>query len=188
MKTYRESQKLNIIWAWLPLIGAFFLTAYFLWQQLVMGIPVGDTPAPNSVLIASTALIVGIMILMAIMELRTEITHEGISARFLPFRKEKYFWSEVDYFTIEKPKLMGIGMKYSPLKRMKYFNTHLGDMLILHLKNGKKFGVGTKQPEEMKAFLDDLFSGNDKFDLLQNIRDNREQIELRQEKNDQDYV
>jgi len=188
MKTYRESQKLNILWAWLPLIGAFFLMAYFLWKQLVMGIPVGNTPAPNGVLIASAALIVGIMITLAAMELKTEITSEGISARFLPFGKAKYFWSEVDYFTIENPKVKGVGVKYNPLTKMKYFNTHFGDMLILHLKNGKKFAVGTKKPEEMNAFLDELFSDNDNSGLLQDIRDNREKIELREERDNRGFV
>ncbi|MGK0366346.1 MAG: hypothetical protein ACI85O_003419 [Saprospiraceae bacterium] len=45
-------------------------------------------------------------------------------------------------------------------------------MLILHLKNGKKFGVGTKKPEEMSAFLDELFTGGSNSNLLQNIQDN----------------
>ncbi len=188
MKTYRESQKLNILWAWLPLMGVFFFMAYLLFQQLVMGNPIGSSPAPNGVLIACAALIIGIMISMAITELKTKITKEGISVRFLPFGKAKYFWSEVDYFTIEKPSLKGVGVKYNPLTKMKYFNTHIGDMLILHLKDGKKFGVGTKNAEEMSAFLDDLFSGNNNSDLLQNIRDNRERIELRQERDDQNFV
>lgn len=188
MKIYREFQKLNTLWAWLPLIATFLFMVYVLWQQLVMGNPIGDTPASNGVLIACTALVVGVMITLATMQLKTEITSEGISARFLPFDKAKFFWSEVDYFTIENPKVKGIGVKYNPLTRMKYFNTHFGDMLILHLKNGKKFGVGTKQPKEMNAFLDELFSGRNDSDLLQEMKDNRERIELKEERGNQDYV
>ncbi len=188
MKTFHESQKLNSLLAWLPLIAAFLFMVYALWQQLVMGTPIGNAPAPNAVLIACTALVVGIMITLAVMELKTEITAEGISARFLPFGKAKYFWSEVDYFTIENPNVKGIGVKYNPMTKMKYFNTNFGDMLILHLKDGKKFGLGTKKPAEMNAFLNELFLGGDKSDLLQNIQDNRERIELREERDDQNFV
>jgi len=189
MKTYRESQKLNIWWAWLPIIPVFFFLLYTIWQQVINGIPVGDNPIPNAPLIGIAALVLGLIITMAVTELKTEITKEGVSARFLPFGKVKYFWSEVDYFTLEKPNLSGVGVKYNPLTKMKYFNTHIGDMLILHLKNGKKFGVGTKKPEEMDAFLDEIFSGNDTSDLLQNIKENREKIELKQEeRDDPNYV
>lgn len=124
MKTYRESQKLNLMWAWLPLIGTFLFMAYALWQQLVMENPIGDTPESNGVLIACAVLVVGIMITLATMELKTEITSDGISARFLPFGKAKYFWSEVDYFTVENPKVKGVGVRYNPLTKMKYFNTY----------------------------------------------------------------
>lgn len=188
MKTYRESQKFNTLWAWLPLIGVFFFMAYALWQQLIMGNPIGSSPAPNGVLIGCAAMIVAIMITLAVMELKTEITSEGISAKFLPFGKAKYFWSEVDYYTIENPKVKGIGVKYNPLTKMKYFNTSFGDMLILHLRNGNKFAVETKKSEELAIFLDDLFLGEDSSDLLQNIKSNREKIELREENNDRDFV
>lgn len=172
MKTFTESQKINIWWAWLPL---GFMSLFFLYE-LVQYLINGSTQWIN---IDQTGLLIMIgaialtAIILALAELRTHINAEGITAHFKPFNKKKFFWSEVETYSIRKSNVKSIGLKYSPFQKMLYYNTHIGEMLILKLRNGKKFGIGTKDPERMRAFLEELFD-SDEYNLLEDLQKNKE--------------
>lgn len=179
MQEYYEEQKLNLMWMWLISIGAFFAVGYGLFQQVVLGQPLGSNPAPDAVLWTIACLILGILLTMAMTILKTRISKEGISIRYRPFGSEKIFWSEVESFSIQKPDVKGVGVRSSPLSRFKYYNTHIGDMLILKLKNGRKVGVGTKRAAELRDFLHNLIAEKGNGDLLRDLQENRERIELK---------
>lgn len=185
MKTYTESQKINIWLAYIPVCLLFLFFFYELIASLT-GLS-GFSSTPLSGILVGLGATLLTTIILAIAKLQTTITAEGITARFIPFNKKKFFWSEVESYSIRKSKVKGVGLKYDPFQRMMYYNTDFGEMLVLKLKNGKKFGVGTKEPERMQVFLEELFD-SDEFNLLEDLQKNRAQAERLENRGGEDYV
>lgn len=186
MHEFKETQKFNILWIWVILIPIFFYTLYAVWQQVFEGNLIGTNPAPDWIVIATALFVLLQIILLVSTELRTTLSDEGVKASFFPFKTQRYFWSEIESYTIEEYKGAGVGMKFNLLENMRFYNMAKGEMLILSLKNGKKFGVGTQKPQEMKEYLDNLLFNNstknkdiDASHLLGDILKNKEAIELK---------
>jgi hypothetical protein len=93
---FREEQHFRQPILWLG-IGAGFLYAlgwfgYALWRQIVLGRPLpGANPMSDDMLVVTSVLSVGLMagmlLLLAIARLETEVRSDGIQARFFPFHR-----------------------------------------------------------------------------------------------------
>jgi TRAP-type C4-dicarboxylate transport system permease small subunit len=81
---FRESQKFNQWWLWLLMIGVLGLTAWGGWKAFLEQ---GDI-VPGLIGVGVTALMA---ILLALIELRTTITADGIEARFWPIARKRIF-------------------------------------------------------------------------------------------------
>jgi hypothetical protein len=145
---FRESQKFNQWWLWLLMIGVLGLTAWGGWKAFLEQ---GDI-VPGLIGVGVTALMA---ILLALIELRTTITADGIEARFWPIARKRIFRSEIEEAQVRT---------YSPIKEFggwgyrigaggTAFNMHGNQGLQLKLKNGSKILIGTQKPEELSAFM-----------------------------------
>jgi len=156
-KVFIEKQRFNQWWVWILLMA---VAGAFVWgfvQQVIMGIPFGNNPAPDIMVGFALAIIIGLIIFFRIITLHTRVDARGVSWRFSPLhRKEKHIsWEEINKAEV---------MKYHPILDYGGWGYRLGIAgkaysvagkyglkLILH--NGKKLLIGTQKPDEMKRIL-----------------------------------
>lgn len=168
MKTkieFFEVQKQTQKWIWFLMM---FLTVLILWvivQQLIIGVPVGNHPAPDWALFIILGFLLLFLVFLKFGKLETKIDENGVSYRYVPFQKEFRFiaWSEIEksYVRIYRPikEYGGWGMRTA-------FNGGNGSAynvagnigLQLELKNGKRFLLGTQKGKEIESVLKSIQS------------------------------
>ena len=144
------------------LIGPAFLY-WALFQQLVLGVPFGDKPVDNYVLILAVFLFgVGLPVFMYITGLDTEVGEYGIRIRFRPFHRS---WVEFRFDSIKKAE----SVKYSPLKDYggwgiryggngKAYSVSGNKGIMLSLNDGKSVLIGSKNQEVFWAAINERLS------------------------------
>jgi len=155
-ETQRFKQKWIIILISIPLL----ITLWGIIQQVILGEPFGNNPAPDWVLLLS--LFVPLLIIAFIfgLTLHTRIDRNGIYYRFAPVhRHERWIkWSEVKDAYVRK---------YQPIKEYggwgfrrgrsgKALNTSGNMGLQIKFKDGKRLLLGTQKPEEIVRLFEKL--------------------------------
>lgn len=175
--TYREIQKLNVGWIWGILTLSLFITFGGIFTSLLLS----NQPGPGEWIggVVGMVMLLTILIFMATMTLKTRIDEYGIEAGIAPFVNKKFFWREVESVTIEDHDNLQFGYKINPFTKTEYLALNRGQVIVLHLRNGGTFRIGTQQPEEAEAFLQELFDTdtayaepiqNDLLEELQRVR------------------
>lgn len=156
---YAEIQKFNQRWLWVGLILFMLLVlgifGYGFVQQWLFGIPWGDRPVSDEVLLISGSLIILFSLTMIYifytLRLITEVRTDGVYLRFFPF------WSKVipyaDIVGCEarhyKPlrEYGGWGIKYG---RSGWAYNISGDWGVqLMLQSGKRILIGSQRADEL---------------------------------------
>lgn len=157
---YREIQRPKQVWMWiLILLFAVFMWYWFI-QQIVLGVPVGDKPAPDAIAIIFW-IIFGItfpVVMLGALKLIIEVREEGLYVRFAPFhfKYKQYLFSDIRHYK---------SITYSPLKRFggwgfrfslngeKAYNLNGNEGIELKLNNDTVV-IGTEKPNELKKAMD----------------------------------
>ncbi len=161
---FHEEQQFRQPWIWLG-ISASLLGLLPFWyglhQQLVEGVPWGDNPTSDELLllitVAMTLLIVGILFLFLKSRLIVTVGSEGIEYRFFPFHRKthKILWSEIAkaYVRTYRPivEYGGWGIRYG--LKGKAYNVSGNQGLQLELKDGKRILFGTQQPQQLEMVI-----------------------------------
>ena len=161
---FREEQQFRQSWIWL-IIGSSLLALIPLWygvyQQLVLGIPWGDDPASDGMLVlvvaGMTLLIGSLLYLFRISRLFVSLDSEGVKYRFTPFHRRIHAipWTEVNkaFVRTYRPIIEygGWGIRYG-LKGRAY-NVSGNEGLQLELKSGRRVLFGTKEPDRLAVVL-----------------------------------
>ncbi len=167
---FKEEQKFNQWWLklilYLSVLAALGPLYYGTIVQLSTGVPWGDKPASDTVLIVIdllvTLLMAGILWLIFGTKMITEIKNDGLHIRFKPFlRNEKVIQKEnIEKFDVVKYNPVtdygGWGVKRG--RKGNVINVSGNKGLYLVLKGGKKFMIGTARPEAMKHAINKLMS------------------------------
>lgn len=162
---YREVQYFRQVWVVILVLGFALYMWYGAIQQVIYGVPVGDNPAPDIVLIILWALFgVFIPIFMLVMnKLVTEVRTDGIYIRFKPFhiKYRMFLWEDINrYEAITYSSLArfgGWGLR-SGYREIAYNVS--GDRAVeLHLKN-KVIVLGTKDIESLTKAIDSVEKNN----------------------------
>jgi len=155
---FAEVQKFRQWWLWLILIAASVPLMGILIYQLATGHPVGDKPAPNSVLallvvFISLPMLLGFYFIKLFTVIDTESIYYGfgISTGNL----NEIHLSDIQTMNVIPYRVNGIGMRLSDEFGTVY-NTSGGLGLFIINNKGTKIVIGTKRPEEMKAAIDKL--------------------------------
>ncbi len=161
---FKEEQKFNQ-W-WIQAIVAVIVILWFwqLIQQVILGIPFGSDPSPDWAVIIIGVIPIGVVIMFQVLKLKTVVTDEGVSFRFLPFqRKPKVYpvtdiknYEAVQYRPIRDYGGWGIRIAWVGSKGIA-FNVSGNKGVRFELKSGKKVLIGTQRPDAFKAALDKLF-------------------------------
>lgn len=151
MKTlFSESQRFTQWWLWIIIIGCGIPFAAGIIQQVFLGKTFGDKPMSNTGLITGFILYVGLIVLFFLLKLETTITKQAISFRFFPFVSRKIPFSEIDSMEVVNYGFVGgwgirLTRRYGTVYNIK------GNMgLLVKLKSGKTFIIGTQQPDVLR--------------------------------------
>lgn len=155
---FTESQRFNQWWVWLIVILSCGVPFIIFVQQIVLGKTVGDHPMSDSAVIFSLILPVLFLLLFYAVQLKTEITRETLSFRFVPFAKRTIPWKDMETFKVINYGFVGgygirLTMKYGTV-----YNIKGNKGLFVKLKNGKTFIVGTQKPEALEKTIQQLKS------------------------------
>jgi hypothetical protein len=133
------------------------ITIYGLYRQLYLNLPFGDNPVSSNGLIVISVLIFLFIILFALFYLKTEINAEAIHFRFFPFVRKTIPWQNVKSAEVLNYGFVGgwgirLWTSYGTVYNVR------GKMgLALELNNGKKLLIGTQKPDELAAFLNEMY-------------------------------
>ena len=155
---FRESQRFNQLWIWLIiiLIGCFGWWGFA--QQIILGLPFGDRPAPDAVMIVIWLLCgIGLPLLLATCRLVTEVRADGLYIRFVPLHLTWRRFGFDDIASCEartyRPLLEygGWGIRWGPSGRAYNVRGNRGVQLVLSTR--KRLLIGSQQADELAAAI-----------------------------------
>ncbi len=153
MKTFEETQSFNQWWIWVVLIASACFPVYGMIQQVILGNPIGDRPLSNVGMILLMLFTTALLLFFFILKLQTKIDERGIQVRFFPLIKKDIKWSQITTTeVIDYGFVGGWGIRYFT-KYGTVYNIKGKMGLLITLKGGKQFVIGTQRPEELKSFL-----------------------------------
>ena len=158
---FSEKQKFTQWWFWLILIGLGTIAVYGVIKQLFLGEQFGSKPMSNSGIIIFALCVFGFIYFIRYITLITKINEDGIKMRFVPFVKKSIKWSELESVKIVNYGFVGYGVRLGS-KYGTVYNINGNKGLVIELKNGKKFMIGTQKEAELKNRLEKMTVANTK--------------------------
>jgi len=155
---YRETQFLRQLWLWALVLFISLISLYGVFQQLVLKVPFGNNPAPDSIMIVLAVIFgIGLPLFMYTTNLTTEIRSDGLYVRFFPFHlsfhriavEEIQRYEACTYSPIKD--YGGWGIRFG--RKGKAYNVSGNRGVQLELSNGKDLLVGSQKPEELVEAL-----------------------------------
>lgn len=158
---FREVQRFRIWWAWVGIAALNILFLFGIVQQVILGKPFGEKPAPDFVLIMVWLVLVVILYFLVSIRLYTRMDGTGIHYRFRPFHRRERFitWAELsDAYMREYNSFHeygGWGIRTGSPKTGNAINTSQSGNVGLQLKfrDGNLLLIGTARPEELELFI-----------------------------------
>lgn len=148
MKTeFKEKQKFNQLFTTLPLTLLTLFLGFKNWTYY------NETGNMSNSLLVSLSITGVITILFATMVLKTTVDQNGISMQFFPFLKRKFKMGDIQHLSvIDYGFIGGWGIRLTPNYNVVY-NTKGTKGLLIEMKSGDKYVIGTSKEDDIKAFL-----------------------------------
>lgn len=155
---FREVQHFRQLWLWFIVLAIAGIAIYSVIQQLVLGRPFGDNPAPDP-LVLVIGIVFGLALpsLFCVMNLTTEVKEDGLHYRLFPFH--------VTFQRIAGPEIRRCeSVSYRPLRDYggwgirysiagKAYNVSGNRGVQLELVDGRRILIGSQKPDELAAAL-----------------------------------
>ena len=164
---FKEEQQFRQWWWIVMILGvtipAMVMNIYAIYQQMVRGIQVGDSPVPNVMLIVGLVFLCVALWSYFSLKLEVWIDQDGIHYRFFPLIPKNKLISkaEIERFEIRKYKPIidyggwgvrtGFGRKWQ-----RAYNVSGNIGLQLYLTNGKKVLFGTQRSQAILYAMDEM--------------------------------
>ncbi len=165
---FREAQRFRQMWIWLlilPLcVGGIAFFAWAMVEQIVEGRPVGNQPMPDLMLMILGPLFIllmaGLLWLMWVARLVTEVRDDGVYIRFYPFHRgfHGFLWPEI--FSFEactyRPVLDygGWGIRFGSGGKAYNVSGNRGLQLALEGCRSGRVLIGSQRPEDLAAAVE----------------------------------
>ena len=157
MVLFKEVQRFNQWWFWALFPVLLGLPLYGYYQQIIKGEPWGSNPMSDTGLIIYVAFSLGLTWLMTSIKLTSEISDTTIKGHLFPLAKKSINWDEVATAKIIDYGFVGYGLRVS-FKHGTVYNIGGKYGLAIVTKAGKKWVLGTQDPERMKWKLKDYLT------------------------------
>jgi len=157
---YREVQRPRQFWWWAVVLFVSFLMWYGFIQQIIFGIPFGNQPAPDVMMIILWVIfgVIFPVVMLGILKLIIEVRDDGLYIRFAPFhiKYRKFLFKDITHFEV---------ITYNSFTRFGGWGIRLnfnGETAYnVSGKQGLKIKlsyqtvvIGTEQPEELEQAFD----------------------------------
>ena len=153
MQIFEETQGFNQWWIWLLLIGVACIPFYGVVQQVILGNPIGNRPISNTGMIIFAVSMAAFLLFFFLLKLNTTIDQQGIKMSFFPLTKKEISWDQIETTEVINYGFVGgWGIRYFT-KYGTVYNTKGNMGLLITLKEGEQFVIGTQRPDELKSFL-----------------------------------
>lgn len=157
---FREVQRFRQGWVWGILTGTVALVVflwYMLYQQLARGIPQGDNPAPDALLVAlavgMTLLALGLVTLFWRARLVVEVHPGSLHVRFWPLGNRRFPLADIEHAEAVTYRPLrdygGWGLRYGPKSRA--YNVSGDRGVQLSLAGDEKLLIGSQRSEALAA-------------------------------------
>jgi hypothetical protein len=154
---YKERQFFRNPFVIILLLGIVAMTMWAMIQQIFLGQPFGNNPAPDSFVILFSMFPIIFLLFFLFMRLDTNIDETSISVSMSPFGRRKIAWKNIDKAYVRKYKPImefgGWGIRYGFGNKGMAFTVGGTQGLQLELSNGKKVLIGTKKASELSEYL-----------------------------------
>lgn len=155
---FREVQRFRQVWLWALLLAIAALGIWGAVQQLLLGIPFGNNPAPDGAMIPLAIVLgVGFPAGFYFMNLTTEVRPDGIYYRFLPFhlRFRRIAFDDIAEYEVRSYSAIkdygGWGIRYG--RKGRAYNVSGNRGLWLKTFDGGSILFGSQHPEEFAAAI-----------------------------------
>lgn len=155
---FEERQRLTQVWAWV-LVGIMtILSAWAFVYQIVMGNPLGTSPAPDwAIHVIFWGFGLGLPIFLALLNLRTRVTRTELYVRWWPLWSRRIPTSQILTFepVTYRPLLHygGWGFRFSP-RRGWAFNAKGNQGVRLSLRKGRDVLIGSQKHQALASALE----------------------------------
>ena len=160
---FREEQRFRQVWIWLLILPlSLGMIGFFGWamvEQLVHGRPVGNQPMPDLMLAIVGPLFIllaaGLLWLMWVARLVTEVRDDGIYIRFFPIHRafRGFLWNEIESFEarVYRPILDygGWGIRFGSGGTAYNVSGNRGLRLNLAGGGSRHILIGSQRPDEL---------------------------------------
>jgi hypothetical protein len=154
---YKERQFFRNPFILMLLLAIIGMSIWALVQQVFLGKPFGQNPAPDAFVILFSMFPVIFLLFFLFMRLDTNIDETSISVSMSPFGSRKIAWKNVEKAYVRKYKPLmefgGWGIRYGFGSKGMSYSVGGNQGLQLELNNGKKVLIGTKNTSELNEFL-----------------------------------
>lgn len=158
---FKEKQKFTQWWLWLLLLGIGFLPIYAIYNQIFLGNKFGDNPMSNLGLILFSLFIFFFIFFFYSLKLKTIISTNEISFRFIPFNSKKVKWKEIASIEVINYGFVGgWGIRYGT-KYGTVYNVSGKKGLAIKLKNNKRFVIGTQKSIELEKVINEFYNNEE---------------------------
>ncbi len=163
---FNEVQRLHRWWVWLAVLALNGLILYAIVQQVILGNPFGNKPAPDMVLLLIEAFLLLLLLFVFSIRLKTSFNEKGIFYRYYPFQFKTtcIAWQELSDAYIREYNSFyefgGWGIRLGTQKAGRAINTSASSRrgLQLQFKDGKLLQIGTSDPDSIQEILDQLMA------------------------------
>lgn len=154
---FKEQQQFTQWWLWIILTGIGIIPIIGIYKQLIIGEKFGNNPMSDLGLIVFAIFIFGVIALVCLIRLETEIDGNEIRILYFPFVKRRVKWEEVKSAEVVSYQSVGYGIKRSS-KYGTIYNAKGNKGLAIELHDGKKLLIGTQKEGKISAIVEKVIN------------------------------
>ena len=155
---FHEEQRFRQPWIWVLVLGIAALQWWAWRQQIWLGQPFGDNPAPDWMLwLFWAAFGIGMPLFFLVLRLVVEVEADGVTLRYWPLMQRHIYFRQIARCQVEQDyrpltRYGGWGIRGLGKDRAYSVAGQQGVRLALH--DGSRLLIGTQRPDELALAID----------------------------------